>query len=118
MPALRKCSFFPLDKWPAEPLFWVEAACWMKVQAACWMKVKSCTNPKKKLLDILKQGILRNSSKVGNCKVEVSVGGIPGDFWRIFGLDLVIFGLVFERFFWVPFLSSIFDPFFGECCLR
>jgi hypothetical protein len=54
----------------------------MKVEAACWMK--SCTNPKKKLLDFLKQGNLRNSPKVGNCKVEVSVGGIPGDFWRIF----------------------------------
>jgi hypothetical protein len=56
MPAVLKCLLAPLDKWPAEPLFWAEAACWMKVQAACWMKVKELHQSEKEVIRFLKAG--------------------------------------------------------------
>ena len=38
MPALRKCPFAPLDKWPAEPLFEVEVPLVQGKKGAFWNK--------------------------------------------------------------------------------
>ncbi len=56
MPAVLKCPLAPLDKWPAEPLFWAEATRSFEVQAACWMKVKEQIKLRKSLLEDEQQG--------------------------------------------------------------
>jgi hypothetical protein len=80
MPAVRKCPFAPLDKWPAEPLFWAEAIRSLEVQAACWItvlgfyetgKLRNCTKLRKSLLGngelaSLAYGSFKELLKLGN----------------------------------------------------
>jgi hypothetical protein len=86
MPALRKCPFAPLDKWPAEPLFWAEATRSFEVQAACWMKVKELHQPEEV---IRKRGTgkfkeLYNIEEPRQGGLVVPFRSVLGEFLRVF----------------------------------